>query len=192
MFDVAALISKYGYLCVFLGSMVEGESIVLTASMLAATGFFSLHKLMILSFLGTCIAEQIFYNVGFFLGKSILHKWHITSKLFNKIGPIILKNEVAYILSCRFIYGIRTVSPFLIGVAKVNPKKYFLLNIIASFIWALFSCTLGYTIGHFTKGLGLSFKYIVGINVIIIVFIIMLAKLVSKYFFIVNDLKIDE
>ena len=191
MFSILHLIDKYGYLIVFLGAMVEGESIILTASMLSASGILSLYKVCALAFLGTCIAEQLMYNVGYYIGSKLIDKWHLSRKAFNKIKPVILNHETAYILTCRFIYGIRTISPLLIGIVRVNPKKYFMLNIIASAIWSVISCALGYSLGYFTKGIGLNFKYIIMINFIVIIVIILIAKIISKIILKSNNINLE-
>ncbi|MBP9752966.1 MAG: hypothetical protein KBD31_04075, partial [Proteobacteria bacterium] len=43
---------------------------------------------------------------------------------------------------------IRTVSPFVVGAANIAPKKFFPLNILAAFIWAVVSCYAGYQLGE--------------------------------------------
>ncbi len=181
MFDFSYLIYHYGYWIVFLGSMIEGESIVLTAGMLSAHGVLSFYKICILSFIGTCIADQLLYNFGYYIGPGFLEKWKLTRKLFEKLKPIALKYQNAYILSFRFIYGIRIMSPILIGIIKVDPKKYMILNIVASLIWSVISCAIGYTIGSFTKTLDFNLKYLMIFGAMLVFIFILISKYISAY-----------
>ncbi|QEK39068.1 DedA family protein [Candidatus Nesciobacter abundans] len=184
MFDINALIHNYGYWIVFLGSMIEGESVLLTASALAYTGVLSIYKVFALSFVGTCIADQLLYNLGYYIGPGFLEKWKTSRKLFNRLKHIAIKYQNIYILSFRFIYGIRIISPIIIGVVKVDQKKYAILNIVASFIWAFISCLIGYFLGSAVSKMGifnLKKPYIYLIILGLVGIVILASKLISSY-----------
>ena len=50
MFDPVVFIKNWGYFAVLLGALVEGESVILTSSALAAAGLLSIWKIMIIAF----------------------------------------------------------------------------------------------------------------------------------------------
>ena len=52
------------------------------------------------------------------------------------------------ILAFRFLYGLRTVAPFVIGMSTVSARKFALLNSIGAFVWAIAVGTGGYLFGH--------------------------------------------
>jgi membrane protein DedA with SNARE-associated domain len=144
-------IQDYGYLTVFLGAMVEGESVIITASALAATGMLSIGWVMLVTFLGTLFADQAIYLLGLRYGPSAVRRLRTR---FPKLEPHIDKGllflkrkETFYILSFRFIYGIRVISPFLIGAQGVPFKRFSLLNLLSAFIWTVISCLFGYFLG---------------------------------------------
>jgi membrane protein DedA with SNARE-associated domain len=144
-------IHDYGYLTVFLGAMVEGESVIITASALAATGMLSIGWVMVLTFLGTLFADQAIYLLGLRYGPSAVARLR---KRFPSLEPHIDKglsflkrNETVYILSFRFIYGIRIISPFLIGAQHIPFKRFSLLNVLSALIWTVISCLFGYFLG---------------------------------------------
>ena len=62
--------------------------------------------------------------------------------VFNKLK----KHQNLLILSFRFLYGIRTVTPFAIGMSEVSHLRFTLLNIIGAGIWAIASA--GYYFGQ--------------------------------------------
>ncbi|QEK38006.1 DedA family protein [Candidatus Cytomitobacter indipagum] len=175
------LVQNYGYWIVLFGSMIEGESIVLTAGMLCAHGVLSFYKICILSFIGTCVADQLLYNLGYYIGPGFLERFSFSRKLFTKLKPLAIKYQNTYILSFRFIYGIRIISPVLIGIIKIDPKKYMILNIIASVIWAVISCAIGYAIGAFTKSLDFNFKYLMIAGTLMILLLLLISKLIANH-----------
>ncbi len=54
------------------------------------------------------------------------------------------------ILGFRFLYGLRTVAPFVIGLSKIPFFTFLILNIISAAVWATVVGTLGY---YFGKGI---------------------------------------
>jgi membrane protein DedA with SNARE-associated domain len=55
---------------------------------------------------------------------------------------------VLFILGFRFVYGIRTVSPFAIGMSDVPAGRYMVLNLVGAAIWAAAIAYLGYSLGE--------------------------------------------
>jgi membrane protein DedA with SNARE-associated domain len=152
---VESFVQDYGYWAVFFGAMIEGESIILTASILAACGYLSILKVGAITFLGTLIADQSLYYIGYFYGPKCLT---FLKQKFPKIVPHLDKAasflhtyQTLYILSFRFIYGIRIISSLVIGAHHISMKKFAILNIIAAFIWTVLSCALGYFLGLLLK-----------------------------------------
>lgn len=148
---IDALIQNYGYWIVFFGAAIEGESIILAASAMAATGELSIVKIGILTFLGTLIGDQGIYLLGMFFGEKI-HGWVLKKfpkfqEPMEKALDFLNRNRIAYILSFRFIYGIRIISPFIIGLQGVPFGLFSSLNVVAALVWTVLSCALGYAVG---------------------------------------------
>lgn len=140
-------LNDWGYWLVFFGSMVEGEVILLSASAASALGYMDIHKVFAIAFCTTVCADQGL----FFLGRQIGTDWLIrrVPKLENartKAFNLLHKMDILFIFSFRFIYGIRTISPLIIGSAKVKPIRFIICNIISGLTWAGLSCWLGYSI----------------------------------------------
>ena len=56
--------------------------------------------------------------------------------------------ETPMILSFRFLYGLRTVAPFVIGMSSVSVKKFILLNAAGALVWATAIASGGYFFGR--------------------------------------------
>lgn len=141
-------VENWGYIAVFLGSLVEGESIIFIAGFLAHEGYLSLPKIIIISFLGTLFADQTLYFVGHFYGRSILNKFPTLKPRADKAFHLLKRYNVLFILSFRFIYGIRTISPIVIGTSGIEIKKFMILNFIAAVVWSVSSCVIAYYFAH--------------------------------------------
>lgn len=141
-------ISHYGYIIVFFASLIEGESIILTASILASQGKLDIQKVVALTFIGTLFADQGLYFVGRAFGHKIFNRFPTLKAKSHKIMKFFHKHQIPFILSFRFIYGIRILSPIVIGMSEVNPRTYMILNFIAALIWTGLSCAAGYYLGE--------------------------------------------
>ncbi len=145
---IVEFIKDWGYIAVFLGALVEGESIVLTASALAYAGFLDIYMVAAVAFFSTVFAEQSCYLIGRHYGPGLFDKFPRFKPAADKAFSILKRIDVWFILTCRFIYGIRTVSPLVIGASGIPLKKFIPLNILAAGIWASISCAGGYYLGE--------------------------------------------
>jgi membrane protein DedA with SNARE-associated domain len=142
-----SFVQEWGYWAVFFGSLIEGESVILTASSMAAAGYLSLPKIMIIAFLGTLTADQVLYAVGRAYGPSIFEKFPRLNKSSEKAFKLLHRYDALFIIVSRFVYGIRITSAVVIGAGGVPPHRYIPLNFISAFIWTLVSCLGGYMLG---------------------------------------------
>lgn len=159
-------VQEWGYWAVFFGSLIEGESVILTASSMAAAGYLSLPKIMIIAFLGTLVADQVLYMVGRAYGPSVFDKFPKLTKSSDKAFKLLNKYDGLFIIVSRFIYGIRITSAVVIGAGGVPPHRYIPLNFISAVIWTVVSCLGGYMLGD------------------VMIAVIKNFELVQKYFFI--------
>lgn len=137
----------YGIL--FLGSLVEGESFVLTAGFLAFKGFLSFPLIVGISFGGSVLADQLIFFAGHHYGPGVINKHPRFKKRADRAFALLHKYNVWFIMGFRFIYGIRTISPFIIGASGISIKRFMILNIISGAFWAIISCGAGYLLGYF-------------------------------------------
>ena len=142
-----AFVQDGGYIAVFLGAIVEGETVILTSSALAALGYMNIYKIMLITFCTTVVVDQILFQVGRKYGPAFFEKYPKLRPRVNKAFHLLHRFDSWFILSFRFIYGIRVISPIVIGAAHVDPKRFAPLNILSALIWTLVSCYSGYMMG---------------------------------------------
>lgn len=140
-------VENWGYIAVFLGSIVEGESIIFTASALAACGHMSIYKIFFIACITTICVDQIMFFIGYKFGSSwVINKFPKLQKTKERIFKLLNKMDVLFIFSFRFIYGIRTISPLILGSARIRPSRFVFFNVLSGICWAFISCFIGYVI----------------------------------------------
>ncbi|MDR2766357.1 MAG: DedA family protein [Holosporaceae bacterium] len=138
-------IQNYGYWAVFLFACVEGEIALLLAGVACRYGVMSLPLVMLTAFLGTLITEQCLFFVGRLYGSRLLNKYPLLAQKSLLVLEFLKKYNSIFIFGSRFIYGIRNVTPIVIGVAKITPLRFSSLNVPAALIWSVAVAGLGYT-----------------------------------------------
>jgi membrane protein DedA with SNARE-associated domain len=184
--DIAEWVQEWGYLAVFLGALIEGETVILTASALAAVGYLSIFKIAALAFIGTLFADQGLFFVGYWFGEPTLRFIHEKLPKFKpyleKGFSFLQRYQTTYILIFRFIYGIRIISPVIIGAQRIAIWRFSILNLVAAVIWTVLSCALGYFLGEVIIHIVKKYGYVV--LVILVGFLAagyVLRKLRKKY-----------
>jgi hypothetical protein len=57
------------------------------------------------------------------------------------------------VLAFRFLYGLRLLSPFVIGTTHISYRRFLLLNAMAALVWAGIFATLGFVLGDAAQAL---------------------------------------
>lgn len=114
----------------------------------AQRGYLDLVWIYLYGFLGTYIGETVFYYMGRTQGASFIErkpKWKAKSK---RIFNLLHKHKYVLIIGHRFFYGMRSITPFIIGTSGIKPLQFALLNAAAGLIWTLAWGTAGFFFGH--------------------------------------------
>jgi len=165
------LISQYGYLILISFTFLEGETIVIIAGAFVHSGALNFYLVVASSLIGAFLGDQLYFYLGRKYGKKILAKKPSFETKANKIMDVISKHENLLILSFRFLYGFRTITPIALGLSKVNYWKFFILNFIGAVIWAYTFTYLGYIVAKSVKILIIDVKYYQYIATVIIIII---------------------
>ena len=150
MNEINELIQNYGnwiYLIAFFWAALEGETFVIFAGLAAQRGYLNIFELIVAVGLGSLMGDQICFWLGRLHGTRLLHHFPKLEKGVNQAILWLEKHAVGFILSYRFMYGIRNVSSIAIGMSHLNWQKFALWNFIAAFVWAVAFSNIGYVFG---------------------------------------------
>lgn len=145
--SLESLIENYGYLAILLITFIEGETIVILAGIAAHLGFLELHWVIVTAIVGSVSGDQLWYYVGRRWGPGIIARrlsWQAGAK---KVYGHLERHQYWLILTFRFYYGLRNVTPFVIGSAQIPRLRFFLLNFIGAIFWAICFASAGFFLG---------------------------------------------
>ncbi len=152
-FDFQYLLSTYGYYAILLLTFLEGETIVIIAGFLASKGMMNPYLIALCAFCGSFTSDQLMFFVGKYKGPAVLRRFPRLSRNVERATRLIMRYENPLILGFRFLYGVRNVTPILLGIGQVCHTKFIILNFIGAIIWAASFTAGGYFIGEVFVGI---------------------------------------
>ena len=141
------LISTYGYAAIGIGTFLEGETILILGGFAAHRGYLQLPWVIVCAFLGTLSGDQLFFHIGRIKGKGVIEKRPHWKARSDKVRVLLNKHQVWLIVGFRFIYGLRTVTPFVMGASNVSPTRFLVFNLVGAALWSITIGVLGYLFG---------------------------------------------
>lgn len=151
--DFHQLIIDYGYLALLIGTFLEGETILVVAGFLAHSGYLELPIVIATAFAGTFAGDQTFFYLGRWKGIAFLEKRPLWHSKTDKVFDLLHRHQIKVVLGFRFLYGVRNVTPFVIGASRMHPLKFFGLNFLGALIWAIAVGYLGYQFGDIAEAI---------------------------------------
>jgi len=143
-----SLLNSYGYPALLLGTFFEGETIMILGGVAAHLGYLSLGWVITFGFLGTLLGDQLYFFLGRRHGSAFLARRPAWRERSETVHHIMERYPVLLILGFRFLYGLRTVTPFALGTSKVPYLLFTLLNLIGAMLWAIAFGIAGFYFGQ--------------------------------------------
>ena len=148
--DIYSLIEKYEdlfYVITFVWAFLEGETFVIFAGAAASQGMLNQYILILAAWLGSFCGDQLYFWIGRRYGHRLLKRFPKMQGGVNVALGMLHKYHVGFILSFRFIYGVRNFSSFAMGMSPIPWPRFVALNFIAAFVWANAFAWAGYLLG---------------------------------------------
>jgi membrane protein DedA with SNARE-associated domain len=135
--------------------VIPSETIVITASVLAAQGDLSIWLIALAAAAGAFVGDNISYALGRRIGDPVargLFRGEKGRRRLEWAEQAIRGHGVLLILVGRFIPGGRTASTFAAGTLELAWRRRFLpADAAAAVLWAVYSAALGYLGGSAFK-----------------------------------------
>ena len=146
--SLETIITHFGYPALVIGLLLEGETMLVLGAFMAHRGYLDLPLVILIGGIVAFASDQFFFWMGRLKGNQFLETRPAWKPHVEKAKSLLGWNTNLLFLGIRFMYGLRTVLPFVIGMAKFDPKKFVILNLIGAFIWALTFGLAGHLIGQ--------------------------------------------
>ena len=136
------------YVGVALWAFFEGETFLLVAAALGATsGIVSAPLLIGAAWAGSFVGDQLWFAAGRHLGPGALRRFPKLRPGFERAAGLLRRHETIFVLTFRFLYGVRNVAPVACGVAGLRWARFAALNFVAAGIWAGSFVAAGWFLG---------------------------------------------
>ena len=142
------LVSTYGYAAIAIGTFLEGETTLVLGGLAAHRGYLELPWVIASAFFGTLFGDQLYYYLGRLKGKEMLLRRPRWKQRAEKAFSLLERHHIWLIMGFRFLYGLRTVTPFIIGTSNIPPFRFLVLNMIGAAIWSVVIGVAGYLFGQ--------------------------------------------
>jgi len=173
------LMLETGFLPLF---FLPGDTLLFTAGYLIHAGDLPINNVFIILSLGAFLGNIIGYFLGFFAEKSLMkfvRNKAVFNKRIEKTHKFYEKYGLVTLVFARFIPSVRTIAPFLAGVALMPFLPFLLVSFFSAIFWVGVGLALGYFFG--TKAPNLDHLMVIMVLVALIgVFFPILVVFVKK------------
>ena len=192
---LAEIINAYGiwtYLILFLIIFAEtglvvtpflpGDSLLFAAGSLFASSELNIHYLIILLLIAAFCGDNTNYWFGRWLGPKVFKtnaKW-LNQKYLLSTQRFMDKYGAKAVIIARFIPILRTFTPFVAGIGKMQYPKYIFFSFIGACLWVGGISYIGYLFGNIPlikNNFSLAILVIIGLSILPMIIELIRAKM---------------
>jgi len=174
LYDVRTLIQHGGILLVcaivfvetgfFVGFFLPGDSLLVTAGIVAAAGLLNIWVLVPLAILCAIVGDQIGYGIGRQAGQALYNRrdsMFFKRRHLDRAHQFYDKHGGKTVIIARFMPIVRTFCPPVAGAAQMNYGKYLSYDIAGGILWVGSMTLGGYGVGKLMPNLGDKIHYVI-------------------------------
>lgn len=151
MEHIQHLIVEYGayiYALIFIWTFFEGETFVIFAGFAASLDYLDWTGVFLAAWWGSFAGDQVYFWIGRRWGRQLLDRIPRWRPGVETALDFLRRYNTGFVLSFRFIYGVRNFASFAMGMSGLNPLRFAALNFVAAFGWALSFAGFGFLFGE--------------------------------------------
>lgn len=134
----------------FFGFFFPGDSLLLTAGLLASRGYLNLLTLIPLCIIAAIGGDSVGYWMGKKFGRKLFQKedsLFFKKKHLHEAENFYEKHGGKTIVIARFLPIIRTFAPIVAGIAQMDYSRFISFNVFGGIFWVLATTLGGYILG---------------------------------------------
>ncbi len=181
--DVVSFLQAFGYVGIFLLLVVEtgflvgfflpGDTLLVSAGILAAQGFFSFPLVLTVIVFGALAGDMVGYLIGKVLGPRVFSRENsflLDPAHLDTARTFYYKYGRFAVMMGHFFPIIRTAVPTFAGVGKMSIFTFLLYDCIGILLWALGFVSVGYYFGSLVPHLDRYIGWVLGGVVVVSLF----------------------
>jgi membrane protein DedA with SNARE-associated domain len=141
------LIAQLGYVTLFVGTFLEGESVLALAGVAASYGYLTFEYVVAVAALGAICGDQACFFIGRRYGASIMARYPSLAAKAPRVEQLVRRWDAPAVIVLRFLYGLRIAGPIVIGSFRISPWRLAFFNFVGTLIWAPLVAGIGYAAG---------------------------------------------
>ena len=140
-----------------IGFFLPGDSLLITAGLVAATGALNIWWLNVLLIAAAIIGDSVGYAIGRRLGPALFTREK--SRLFNpkhieRTRQFYERHGAKTIVIARFVPIVRTFAPVVAGVGLMEYRRFIIYNVVGGVGWVVSMTWAGYLLGRTIPNIG--------------------------------------
>ena len=152
------------------GCFLPGDSLLITAGLVAATGALNVWYLNGLLIVAAVVGDSVGYAIGARLGPRIFTR--PKSLLFNprhveRTRAFYARHGAKTIVIARFVPIIRTFAPVVAGVGQMQYRRFLVYNVVGGVGWVTSMTWAGYLLGQTVPNISSHLHLVVGAVIIL-------------------------
>ncbi len=141
-------IAELGYATLFIGTFLEGESVLALAGLAASYGYLTFEYVVAVAALGAFLGDQLCFWIGRRYGQRIMARYPKLAAKAPRVERLVRRWDAPAVIVLRFLYGLRIAGPIVIGSFGISAWRLALFNFVGALLWAPLIAGLGYFAGQ--------------------------------------------
>lgn len=142
-----ALIEQYGYVATFVGTLLEGETLLILSGLAAHRGYLSFPLVVLVGAVGGALGDMGFFLLGRYYGARLIERFPRFAPAVGKVHGMVERHPAVTIVAVRFMYGLRAAGPAIIGTTRLSWTVFVPLNILGALVWSACWAGAGWVLG---------------------------------------------
>lgn len=148
MDHLQALVQQYGYGLVLIGTILEGETVLFIAAALARLGYLQFPIVFGVAAIGSFIGDNFYFFLGRRYGARARARFPSIGQAVPRIDALLARWRWGAVILLRFMYGLRTAGPIVIGSGSMPAWEFVAANAVGAVLWAGVIGGIGFAAGH--------------------------------------------
>jgi len=134
-----------------IGFFLPGDSLLITAGLVAATGALDIWWLNVLLVAAAVAGDSVGYAIGARIGPRLFTReksWLFNPRHIVRTREFYERHGAKTIVIARFVPIIRTFAPVVAGVGQMSYRRFLFYNVAGALGWVLSMTWAGYLLGN--------------------------------------------
>ncbi len=146
--SLAALVSRYGLLAVFGGTLLEGEGILIVAATLSEQGVLDPVRVWLAASTGAWLGHLFWFTTGRAIrGRRLAPGSAAFRARAAQVKRLIETRPVTTIFLLQYLYGLRLVGAVALGLTELSLLRFAVYQIVNCLVWAGLIGGVAYLLG---------------------------------------------